>query len=211
VKREDVFVTTKVPPTELEPTNFARCVENSLTSLRLDFVDLLLIHWPNPAVPMRDVIKALCEAKRRGYARHIGVSNFTVALLDEAMALTSEPLVTNQIELHPFIDQNKIVAACKKHGMTVTAYAPLARGKGFDNGTLRTVAEAQNRDVAQVMLRYIIQQGFIAIPQSDSREHIDANLQVLDFTLPAADMNKLASLKTAGIRVVNSAFAPVWD
>ena len=112
VSRDELFVTTKIPPAEMAPGNFERCVENSLVNLGLSSIDLLLIHWPSPEVPQSQAIKSLCGAKRRGQAKHIGVANFTVALLDEAVMLATEPLVTNQIEVHPFIDQSKVITAC---------------------------------------------------------------------------------------------------
>jgi 2,5-diketo-D-gluconate reductase B len=129
LKREDVFITTKVYWDKLAPGDFERSVEESLAKLKLPWVDLLLIHWNNPEVPLSDSIGALCAAKRKGQARHVGVANFTSTMLDEAVKLASEPLVTNQIEVHPFLDQGKVLATCRRHGISVTAYCPLARGK----------------------------------------------------------------------------------
>lgn len=117
VKREDVFVTTKVYWDRLAPGEFERSVDESLKKLRLSAVDLLLIHWPNPKVPLKDSIGALCQAKRSGLAKQIGVANFTIPLIEEAVRLASEPLVTNQIEVHPYLDQSKVIAACRRHGL----------------------------------------------------------------------------------------------
>src|SRR6185312_2768029 len=129
VKREDVFITTKVRPDQAEPDAFAEVVEQSLANLKLPYVDLLLIHWPSKTVPIARTVGALCKAKKQGKAKHVGVSNFTTALLEEAWAATTEPLVCNQIEVHPFINQDKVIAASKKRGMAVVAYVPIARGK----------------------------------------------------------------------------------
>src|ERR1700722_13955823 len=128
VKRNEVFVTTKIWPSHFAPRELARAARDCLVRLRLSEVDLLLLHWPNPQIPLRETLGALCKVKRMGLARSIGVSNFTVALLDEAVAIADEPLVCNQIEMHPFLDQSKVVAACRRHGMAVVAYSPIARG-----------------------------------------------------------------------------------
>src|SRR3954462_12704560 len=129
LKRDDVFVTTKVYFDKLAAADFQRSFDESLTKLKLPWVDLLLIHWPNPKVPLAETLGVLCKAKRDGRAKHVGVANFTTTLLEEAAKLASEPLVTNQIEGHPFLNQDKVLAACRGHGLSVTAYCPLARGK----------------------------------------------------------------------------------
>ena len=128
IARAEVLITTKVWQDHLAPREFERATKESLAKLRLSEVDLLLIHWPNPRIPLADTIGALCRAKREGLARHIGISNFTVDLVAQAVKLATEPLVTNQIEWHPYIDQSKVVDACRRHGLSVTAYSPIARG-----------------------------------------------------------------------------------
>src|SRR5262249_56227660 len=129
-------------------------------------VDLLLIHWPNKDVPLKETIDALCRTKRAGKTRHVGVANFTVALTDEAAKLASEPLVTNQIEVHPFIDRSKVIAACRRHGLSVTAYCPIARGKVPGNPVIEGVAKAHHKSAGQVALRWLGQQGIIPIPRT---------------------------------------------
>ena len=129
LKREDVFVTTKVYHDKLAAVDFQRSFDESLVKLKLPWVDLLLIHWPNPNVPLEETLGVLCKAKRDGRAKHVGVANFTTSLLADAVKLASEPLVTNQIEVHPFLDQDKVLAACRRYGLSVTAYCPIARGK----------------------------------------------------------------------------------
>src|SRR5205807_721910 len=129
IKRDEVFVTTKIWPSHFAPRELERAAKDSLARLRLPEVDLLLLHWPNPRIPLSETLPALCKVKRMGLARHIGVSNFTVALIEEAVALAEEPLVCNQVETHVFIDQSKVIAACRRHGMAVVAYSPLARGE----------------------------------------------------------------------------------
>src|SRR5437016_97711 len=123
--RNEVFVVTKVWPSHFAPRELIKAARDSVAQLRLAAVDLLLLHWPNPRIPLAETLGALCKVKEAGLARHIGVSNFTVALIEEAVALASEPLVCNQIELHPFLDQSKVRAACRAHGIAVVAYSPI--------------------------------------------------------------------------------------
>jgi diketogulonate reductase-like aldo/keto reductase len=211
VKREDVFVTTKVYHDKLAAADFARSFDESLRKLRLPWVDLLLIHWPNPKIALSETIPALCNAKRDGRAKNIGVANFTTALVDEAVRLATEPLVTNQIEVHPFLDQSKVLAACKKHGISVTAYCPLARGKVPGNETLERIGKAHGKSAAQVSLRWLLQQGLIVIPRTAKPDHMSANLAVEDFTLGEAEMAEIGKLKRPDGRVVNPPHAPQWD
>src|SRR5262249_35017596 len=123
INRDEAFIPRKVWPSHLAPRELERSAQASLARLELSQVDLLLLHWPNPQVPLRDTLGALCKVKRMGLARHIGVSNFTVALIEEAVKVADEPLVCNQIEVHPFIDQSKVMAACRRQGMAVVAYS----------------------------------------------------------------------------------------
>ena len=145
VKREDVFITTKVPHTELAPAALERAVKQSLANLRVSDVNLLLIHWPNPQIPLAETMGAMCKMKQEGYTRHIGISNFTVKLVEEAVKLSSEPIVTNQIEWHPYLDEEKVRAACAKHGIAVTAYCPIARGRAVG----RRGADAHRQEIRQ--------------------------------------------------------------
>jgi diketogulonate reductase-like aldo/keto reductase len=211
LEREDVFLTTKVYHDKLAPADFEKSFDESLKKLKLPWVDLLLIHWPNPQVPLADTIRVLCKAKREGRTKHIGVANFTTTLLDEAVKLASEPLVTNQIEVHPFIDQTKVLAACRKHGLSVTAYCPIARGKVPGNEVLERIGKAHGKSSSQVALRYLVQQGIIPIPRTANPDHLAANLAVFDFTLSDSEMAEIGKLKRPDGRVVNPPHAPKWD
>src|ERR1700726_1135823 len=144
-KRNDVFVTTKIWPSHFAPREFERAARDCLVRLRLSEVDLLLLHWPNPQIPLPDTIGALAKVKRDGLARHIGVSNFTVALIEQAVRETSEPLVCNQIECHPFLDQSKVIAACHSHQLAVVAYSPMARGRARDDKVLARIGAAHGK------------------------------------------------------------------
>jgi 2,5-diketo-D-gluconate reductase B len=211
VARGEVFVTTKVWWNRFAAGDLERSVEESLEKLKLSAVDLLLLHWPNPQIPLADTIGALCKVKRGGLTRHIGVANFTIPLLDEAVRLSSEPLVTNQIEVHPFIDQSRVIAACRAHGLSVTAYCPVARGKVPGDPTLQRIGGAHGKSATQVALRWLVQQGFIVIPRTSNKERLSENLAVFDFNLSKADMKDIAGLARPDGRVVNPPHAPKWD
>jgi len=211
LRREDVFVTTKVYHDKLAAADFERSVDQSLKKLKLPWVDLLLIHWPNPKVPLAETIGALCKAKREGRTRHIGVANFPSALIEEAVKLASEPLVTNQIEVHPFLDQSKVLAACRSHGLSVTAYCPLARGKVPGSLILERIGRALGKSAAQASLRYLVQQGLIVIPRTAKPDHLAANLAVFDFSLSEAETAEINALKRPDGRVVYPPHAPKWD
>ena len=209
VKREDVFLTTKIYWNRLN--EFERAVEESLKTLGFPWVDLLLIHWASPQIPVAQSVATLCSFKRKGLARHVGVANFTTTMLDEATKVASEPLVANQIEVHPFIDQSKVLAACRKHDLSVTAYCPLSRGKIPGNEVLDRIGKAHGKSASQIALRYLVQQGIIPIPRTANPEHLAANLAIFDFALSDAEMTEIANLKRPDGRVVNPPHAPKWD
>src|SRR5665811_1998072 len=210
-KRDEVMVTTKVQPTLLAPRDLERSVKESLAQLRLDVIDLLLIHWPNPRVPLSETLGAMAKVKRAGYAKQIGVSNFTVALLDEANKVTSEPLVCNQIECHPFLDQDKVIAACRKHGMAMVAYSPIARGQAKGDALLARIGQAHKKTAAQVCLRWLTQQGIVVIPRTSKIERLEENFSILDFDLSDAEMREIAGLASRGGRIVDWTWSPKWD
>jgi diketogulonate reductase-like aldo/keto reductase len=211
LKRQDVFITTKIWPSHLAARELERATKESLARLRLTEVDLLLIHWPNPKIPLSETIPALCKMKQAGFTRHIGVSNFTVALIDEAVRCTTEPLVTNQIEWHPFLDQSKVRAACAAHGLSVTAYSPIARGKAAGDKALRLIGLHHRKTAAQVSLRFLLQEGAIVIPRTSKVERLSENLNVSDFVLEAAEMDEIRKLASPDGRVVTMDSAPKWD
>jgi 2,5-diketo-D-gluconate reductase B len=211
LKREEVFVTTKVYWDKLAPGDFERSVEESLQKLKLPWVDLLLIHWNNPKVPFSDSVGSLCKAKKNGQAKHVGVANFTTAMLEEVVKLSPEPLVCNQIEVHPFLDQTKVLEACNKYGMAVVAYCPIARGKVPGNEVLERIGRAHGKSSSQIALRYLVQQRIIPIPRTANPQHQAADLAVFDFTLSDAEMAEIAKLARSDGRVVNPPHAPKWD
>ncbi|HEX5779915.1 MAG TPA: aldo/keto reductase [Xanthobacteraceae bacterium] len=209
--REQVFVTTKVWWTHFAAGELEHAVAESLVRLKLHHVDLLLLHWPNSSVPLGETVAALCKVKREGLARHIGLSNFTVALVEEALQAANEPIVTNQFELHPYLDQSKLIAACRRHDMAVTAYSPLARGNIRGDPVLASIAAAHGKSPAQVCLRWLVQQGIVIIPRTSKVERLTENFEIFDFELTESEMSAIRGLARPGGRVVDPSWAPVWD
>jgi len=213
IDRRELFVTTKVWPSHFAPRELERAAKASLARLQLAQVDLLLLHWPNPQIPLSETLDALCKIKRMGLARHIGVSNFTVALVEQAVKLVTESLVCNQIEMHPLIDQSKVAAACRRNGMAVVAYSPIARGSAAKEKVLGRIGKAHGKSAAQVSLRFLVQQGVAVIPRTSHVERLAENLAIFDFELSAAAMKDVGGLAHPGGRIVDYAYSgsPQWD
>ena len=211
--RGEIFLTTKVSHEYLRTDDFARSVEESLSNLRVDFVDLLLVHWPNPEIPLSEPIAALARAKRQGLARHIGVANFNIAQLDEAIRLCPEPLVTLQAEYHAHLDQAKLLEACRRRGLIFTAYCPLGRGRLLRDPVLADIAARKGRPLAQIALRWLVQQGnIVPIPRSSNPKRMAENMNVFDFSLTEDEMKQISALKRPDGRIANPAGrAPAWD
>lgn len=214
VPRSEIFLTTKVSHEYLRADDFARSVDESLKNLQVDYVDLLHVHWPTiDNIPMAETMAALARAKRQGLARHIGVANFNIALLEEALAACPEPLVTLQAEYHPYLDQTKVLDYCRRKGLIFTAYCPLARGRLLQDPVLAAIAQTHNKTIAQVVLRWIVQQDNIApIPRSSNPQRIAQNLEVYDFALAGDEMRRIHALAKPDGRIANPAGrAPPWD
>ena len=194
VPRDEVFITTKVWSSDLRARDFERSTHDSIAKLKIPSVDLLLIHWPNSSVPLKETIGVLCKMKRDGLARHVGVSNFTGTLLEQAVKLSTEPLVTNQIECHVYLDQSKTIAASRKAGLSVTAYTPIARGRVEDDQLLIRIGQPHGKTAAQICLRYLVQQDLIVIPRTSRSERLKENFAIFDFKLTATEMTEIAKL-----------------
>ncbi|MCP3465789.1 aldo/keto reductase [Bradyrhizobium sp. CCGUVB23] len=211
VRRDDVFITTKVWTNHFAPNDLERSVKESLVRLRLPSVDLLLLHWPNPHVPLRETLGALAHARRLGLTRHIGVSNFTVALIEEAVAACPEPLVCDQVEYHPYLDQTKVRAACDQHGLALVAYSPIAKGRIKSDETLGRIGRVHRKTAAQICLRWLVQQNVVAIPRTSRVERLSENIEIFDFELSDDEMSQIAALAHAKGRLTDFGFAPKWD
>jgi 2,5-diketo-D-gluconate reductase B len=213
IDRNEVFVVTKIWPSHFAPRDLERSAKDSLARLRLAQIDLLLLHWPNPRIPLADTIDALCKCKRAGLTRHIGVSNFTIALIEEATRLSSEPLACNQVEMHPYLDQSKVIAACRSDGLAVVAYSPIARGNAKNDAVLSRIGRAHGKTAAQVSLRYLVQQQIAVIPRTSRRDRLAENFAIFDFSLSDAEMAEVTALARRGGRIVDYAYSgsPKWD
>ena len=211
--RKNIWVTTKVTEENAKADDFTRSVDTSLKTLGLDYVDLLLIHWPQPKVPLEETLGALVKARREGLAKNIGVSNFTVPLLDEAVGKCPEPLLTNQIEYHAYIRQDKIIAACGRHGLLVTSHVPLARGAVLKDPVIRDVAKFHGKTPAQVALKWLVQQpDMVVVPRALESSEIKENIDIFDFELSENEMNQISGLRDRNLRIVDPAVRrPVWD
>jgi diketogulonate reductase-like aldo/keto reductase len=206
-------VTTKVWYDQIRDGDLQRSAEASLQKLKMDDVDLLLIHWPNSRIPLAESIGALCDARRRGLARHIGVSNFPSALFAEAVSLSDEPLCVNQVEYHPYLNQDAVLATCRKHGMAMTSYAPIARaGALLNEAVIREIAREKGRKEAQIVLRWHIQQNqVVAIPKSSDPARISANIDLGDFELDDDEMARISALSKRDGRTIDPEWGPEWD
>jgi 2,5-diketo-D-gluconate reductase B len=214
VPRSEIFLVTKVSHENLRADDFARSVDESLKNLQVDYVDLLHVHWPTiDKIPLAETMAALARAKRQGLTRHIGIANFNIALMEEARHNCPEPLATLQAEYHPYLDQARVLDYCRRHGMIFTAYCPLARGRLFQDLVLTDIAQTKDKSIAQVVLRWLVQQGNIApIPRSSNPERIAQNLDVFNFTLTADEMKRIHALARPEGRIANPAGrAPAWD
>jgi 2,5-diketo-D-gluconate reductase B len=213
VPRNDVFVATKVWPSHFAPRELLRATKESLVRLRMSEVDLLLLHWPNQQIPLSETLGALSKVKQDGMTRHIGVSNFNTTQLEEATALSTEPLVCNQFEMHPFLDQSKLVAACRNKGMAVVAYSPVARGRAKSDAVLARIGQEHGKTAAQVSLRYLVQQDIVVIPRTSKIERLEENISIFDFALSETEMAEIASLDQRDGRIVDWSFtgSPKWD
>ncbi|MGC1444667.1 MAG: aldo/keto reductase [Xanthobacteraceae bacterium] len=213
VKRSEVFLTTKIWPSHFAPLALERAARDSLVRLRQSEVDLLLLHWPNPQIPLEETLGALCKVKRDGLARHIGISNFTVAMIEEAVRISTEPLVCDQVECHPYLDQAKVLAACRANFMAMVAYSPIARGNAKNDKVLAKIGAAHEKTAAQVCLRYLVQQNIVVIPRTSKLDRLTENASIFDFKLNEMEMRAIAALARPDGRVVNFAYSGTidWD
>ncbi len=214
IPRNEIFLVTKVSHEYLQADDFARMVDESLSNLKLDYVDLLMVHWPSPEkVPLAETMNALAKAKRDGKTRHVGVANFNIAMLEHAIRLCPEPIDSLQVEYHPYLDQSKLLAAVRRLNLPVTAYCPLGRGQLINDPVVAEIARAKGKSVAQVVLRWHLQQpNVIPIPRSSNPARQAENFNIFDFTLSDDEMRRIHALARADGRIAHPAGrSPDWD
>ena len=213
VPRSEIFLTTKVWVSNYSERNFEASVNESLRKLKTDYIDLLLLHWPGSDVPLAEQIAGLNAVARAGKVRHIGVSNFNRALMTEAIRLSAVPLVTNQFEYHPYLNQSLLIESTLQAGLVVTGYCGMAIGRVFSDPTLKEIAARYDKTIAQIVLRWLVQQrGMVALSRTTRVDRLAQNLAVFDFELDDVDMVAIHALATAGSRIVDPpGLAPLWD
>lgn len=213
VRRDAIFVTTKVWVGNYIRQRFMASVDESLRRLQTSYIDLLLVHWPGGGAPLEDQIDGLNRAADSGKVRYIGVSNYNVAMMRAAAALSTHPLVTNQVEYHPFLDQTAVLQQVASGGSSLMAYCGMAVGRVFETQLLKDMAARHDRSVAQIVLRWLIQQpNVVALSRTEKIERLPQNTDIFDFALGEDDMAAIGTLKSPGSRIVDpSHLAPAWD
>jgi 2,5-diketo-D-gluconate reductase B len=211
VPRSELHVTTKVWNENLAPDAMRRAFDTSLKKLRLDVVDLYLVHWPKPGMHLPSMFETLMKLKEEGCTRAIGVANFNIALLKTVVEELKAPIACNQIEYHVMLDQSKVKKYMDSKSIPLVAYCPLAQGRAASDETLLAIGKKHNTSAAQVALRWLLDQdGVAAIPKASRRESQQANLDALKVKLDDDDRKKIAALPK-GNRFVSPGFAPAWD
>lgn len=196
LKREDLFITSKVWYDALHYDQVLAACDKALSELGTDYLDLYLIHWPNKHVPMEETFGALEKLHKDGKVRDIGVSNFTIAHIRRALEVSRVPISVNQVEYHVHLNQEDLLAECRKHGICITAYAPLARKAVLSEPALEEAASRHGKTPAQVALRWLVQKGIAAIPKASSEEHLRANFEIFDFELSPEEMKAIDEIPT---------------
>lgn len=210
VDRDDIWLTTKLWRDNLNTRDLKDSVNESLEKLGTEYVDLLLIHWPFREMNLESVLQEMNELVEEGKVRNIGISNFTPEQMEEAQQYSDVPLLTNQVEYHPFLDQSQVIEKCREQNMMLTAYSPLARGDILGNETLQEIGEKYGKTEVQVSLRWLIQQENVAaIPKASSEEHILQNIDIFDFELSEVEMERISEL-ARNDRKVDPDFGP-WS
>lgn len=193
VDRKNVFITTKIRRGNFGESDLLPSFEKSLKKLRTDYVDLLLLHFPVTG-ERQAAWKRMEELHKSGQARAIGVSNYTVKHLEELLASCKVKPAVNQVELHVFLQQTELITYCKQHDIVIEAYSPLAHGQGMDDPVLAGLAKKHGKTPAQIMLRWLVEQGLVVIPKSSHRDRLQQNFDIFDFKLDATDLKKIAGL-----------------
>jgi 2,5-diketo-D-gluconate reductase B len=214
IARDDLCITTKVDISNFTPDRFIPSVEESLGALKVEQVDMLLLHWPTPGGAIETSLELLAEARARGLARHVGVSNYTAAMMRRAVAVLGAAPVVNQVEFHPLLNQARLLAAAAETGIPLSSYCSVARGEVFRYPLFAEIGAGYGKSAAQVVLRWILQKGVPITTMSTNAANIAANFDVMDFTLSSIDMGRIEAMTATGYRVVDRArvpYAPDFD
>lgn len=212
VARDKIFLTTKVWRDPFASGGVMKSVDESLKKLKTDYVDLLLVHWPFPETPVAKMVEGVMKGQEAGKTKLIGVSNFTVAQMEEALKVSGGKVCVNQVEYHPYLSQKPVLEFIQKNKMALTAYSPVARGKAIKDAVLKEIGLKYSKSPGQVALRWLVQQDNVAaIPKSATPENIKANINIFDFELSVDDMKKIHALASPDGRQVSPDFAPKWD
>jgi 2,5-diketo-D-gluconate reductase B len=214
VPRDELFITTKIWTDNFAADKLIPSLKESLAKLQTNHVDLTLIHWPSPQgkVSVGEFMTALLEAKQQGLTRQIGISNFTVALMQEAIdAVGAQNIATNQIELHPYLQNRKVAQFAKEHGIQITSYMTLAYGEVLKDPVIEQIAKRHAATPAQVTLAWAMQLGYAVIPSSTQRANLESNLKACDLTLSDEDMAQIAALDRGQRLTSPASLAPQWD
>jgi len=214
IARDEFLITTKVQPSNFEEKLFLPSVEKSLKNLQVDSVDVLLLHWPPGSGNIEPSLKLLNTAADEGFARHIGISNYTSQMMRDALQITNRPLVTNQVEFHPLLNQDILLNTAKETGIPLSSYCSVARGEVFKQPLFSEIAKTYNKTDGQIVLRWIVQQGVSINTMSTNPANIKSNYNIMDFELSTSDMTKISALTKQNYRIVDKnlvPWAPEWD
>ena len=213
VPRGEIFLTTKVWPDDFRPRDFERAVTDSLHKLRTDHIDLLLLHWPSGTGPVGETLSALGELVRQGKVRHAGLSNFTRALWDEADGVSPVPLVCNQVEYHPFLDQRAMVRFLAERRAALTAYCPLARGRVVGNPAITRIADKHGVGEGEIALAWLLSSHNVAaVPKTANPDRLASNLRAAEIELSPEDIAAITALAEPDGRIISpGGLAPEWD
>ena len=206
--RDALCITTKVDIANFSADKFLPSVERSLKDLQIDRADVLLLHWPTPGGDIRLSLELLQKAHDEGLAAHIGVSNYTAQMMRDSRAIVDAPIVTNQVEFHPLLNQDKLLEAATETGIPLSSYCSVARGEVFKYPLFAEIGTAYGKSAAQVVLRWILQKGVSINTMSTKPDNIRANFDVMDFTLSSIDMARIEAMTRTGYRIVGKSLVP---
>lgn len=214
LRRDKILITTKVDIANFSEAKFLPSVEESLKRLQIDYTDVLLLHWPPADGAIEEPLKLLEKAHQLGLAKHIGVSNFTTQMMRDSRKIIETPIATNQVEFHPLLNQDVLLAAAVETGIPLASYCSVARGEVFKNPAFGEIGKVYNKTAAQIVLRWILQKGVSINTMSTKRENLQANFNVMDFTLSNIDMARIDAMTHQNYRIVTKElvpYAPNWD